>query len=145
MVRQCQRPDALDLVKPPARPSLSTPFPISLVSSFPCPHPSPPQQQQHHHHHQPRAPGAALGAALEAGYVQARQVLRQSNGIRALMQLLQPRHGQGPNAVAPAALDRIRAQACRALVGLAGDPAIRQILTRLQVGPRVCVCVCVCM
>lgn len=61
-------------------------------------------------------------------------VVRQLNGIRVLMQLLQPRHGQGPNAVPTAALDRIRALACRALVGLSGDPVIRQILTRLQVG-----------
>ncbi|GFR42557.1 hypothetical protein Agub_g3436, partial [Astrephomene gubernaculifera] len=77
-------------------------------------------------------PAPTLGQALEAGYVLARQIVRQSNGIRTLMQLLQPRHGVGPHAVPPAALDRIRALACRALVGLAGDPAIRQILTRLQ-------------
>lgn len=64
----------------------------------------------------------------------ARQALRQANGIRCLMQLLHPRHGQGPAALAAAALDRIRALACRALVGMAADPAIRHILTRLQVG-----------
>lgn len=76
---------------------------------------------------------ASLGAALEAGYVMARAALRQANGIRSLMQLLQPRHGAGHNAIAPAALDRIRCLACRALIGLAGDAHIRQILTRLQV------------
>ncbi|GLI63938.1 hypothetical protein VaNZ11_007079, partial [Volvox africanus] len=75
---------------------------------------------------------SVLGQALEAGYVHARQVVRQANGIRSLMQLLQPRHGQGPNAVPPGPLDRIRALACRALIGMAGDPAMRQILTRLQ-------------
>ncbi|KAG2449728.1 hypothetical protein HYH02_005255 [Chlamydomonas schloesseri] len=78
----------------------------------------------------PAAP--SLGSALEAGYVAARQAVRAANGIRSLMQLLQPRHGVGPAALPAAALERIRSLACRCLVGLAGDPAIRQILTRLQ-------------
>ena len=57
----------------------------------------------------------------------------QANGIRCLMQLLQPRHGSGANALPAAALDRMRYLACLALVGLAADTHIRQILTRLQV------------
>ena len=79
----------------------------------------------------PAAP--TLGSALEAGYVAARQAVRAANGIRSLMQLLQPKHAVGPAALPAAALERIRCLACRCLVGLAGDPAIRQILTRLQV------------
>ncbi|KAG2501358.1 hypothetical protein HYH03_001148 [Edaphochlamys debaryana] len=77
-------------------------------------------------------PAPSLGQALEAGYGIARAAVRHANGIRCLLQLLQPRHGLGPSALPAAALDRIRALACRALLGLAGDPGMRLILTRLQ-------------
>eukprot|EP00198_Chlamydomonas_reinhardtii_P007817 XP_001697154.1 predicted protein [Chlamydomonas reinhardtii] len=42
----------------------------------------------------PAAP--TLGSALEAGYVAARQAVRAANGIRSLMQLLQPKHAGTP-------------------------------------------------
>lgn len=64
-------------------------------------------------------------------YAQARSTLRNSNGIRVLLQLLQPSSTRP--GVTRGSLDKIRALTCRILLGLAKDPAIRCILTRLPV------------
>lgn len=71
---------------------------------------------------------AGLAAQLEQGYRQAREAVRSNNGIKVLLHLLQPRiytHA--------AALDCLRALACRVLLGLARDDTIAHILTKLQV------------
>lgn len=73
---------------------------------------------------------AGLAAQLEQGYRQAREAVRANNGIKVLLHLLNPRM-----ITPPAALDCIRALACRVLLGLARDEAIAHILTRLQVCP----------
>ena len=71
---------------------------------------------------------AGLAAQLEQGYRQAREAVRTNSGIRVLLHLLQPR------IYSPAAaLDCLRALACRVLLGLARDDAIAHILTKLQV------------
>ncbi|KAK9000889.1 hypothetical protein V6N11_081371 [Hibiscus sabdariffa] len=74
---------------------------------------------------------AGLAAQLEQGYRQAREVVRANNGIKVLLHLLQPRIYSPP-----AALDCLRALACRVLLGLARDETIAHILTRLQVGKK---------
>ncbi|XP_039018423.1 DDB1- and CUL4-associated factor homolog 1-like isoform X1 [Hibiscus syriacus] len=74
---------------------------------------------------------AGLAAQLEQGYRQAREVVRASNGIKVLLHLLQPRIYSPP-----AALDCLRALACRVLLGLARDETIAHILTKLQVGKK---------
>lgn len=71
---------------------------------------------------------AGLAAQLEQGYRQAREVVRANNGIKVLLHLLQPRIYSPP-----AALDCLRALACRVLLGLARDETIAHILTKLQV------------
>lgn len=71
---------------------------------------------------------AGLAAQLEQGYRQAREVVRSNNGIKVLLHLLQPRIYSPP-----AALDCLRALACRVLLGLARDDTIAHILTKLQV------------
>lgn len=71
---------------------------------------------------------AGLAAQLEQGYRQARESVRATNGIKVLLHLLQPRIYSPP-----AALDCLRALACRVLLGLARDDAIAHILTKLQV------------
>lgn len=74
---------------------------------------------------------AGLAAQLEQGYHQARDAVRANNGIKVLLQLLQPR------IITPsAALDCLRALACRVLLGLARDDTIAHILTKLQVGKK---------
>ncbi|XP_047325484.1 DDB1- and CUL4-associated factor homolog 1 [Impatiens glandulifera] len=74
---------------------------------------------------------AGLAAQLEQWFRQAREAVRANNGIKVLLQLLQPR------IVTPsAALDCLRALACRVLLGLARDDAIAHILTKLQVGKK---------
>ncbi|XP_010525846.1 PREDICTED: DDB1- and CUL4-associated factor homolog 1-like isoform X1 [Tarenaya hassleriana] len=75
---------------------------------------------------------AGLAAQLEQVYRQARQAVRTNNGIKILLNLLQPRIYVTP----PASPDCLRALACRVLLGLARDDAIAQILTKLQVGKR---------
>ncbi|KAM7459693.1 hypothetical protein LguiA_036687 [Lonicera macranthoides] len=72
-----------------------------------------------------------LAAQLEQGYHQAREAVRANNGIKVLLQLLQPRI-----VTPPAALDCLRALACRVLLGLARDDTIAHILTKLQVGKK---------
>ncbi|KAL2655465.1 hypothetical protein AAZV13_04G067900 [Glycine max] len=74
---------------------------------------------------------AGLAAQLEQGYRQAREVVRSNNGIKVLLHLLQPRIYSPP-----AALDCLRALACRVLLGLARDDTIAHILTKLQVGKK---------
>ncbi|KAK9279356.1 hypothetical protein L1049_013035 [Liquidambar formosana] len=74
---------------------------------------------------------AGLAAQLEQGYRQAREAVRTNNGIKVLLHLLQPRVG-----TPPAALDCLRALACRVLLGLARDDTIAHILTKLQVGKK---------
>ncbi|KAL6501850.1 hypothetical protein OROGR_026983 [Orobanche gracilis] len=74
---------------------------------------------------------AGLAAQLEQGYHQAREAVRANNGIKVLLQLLQPRM-----VTTPAALDRLRALTCRVLLGLARDDTIAHILTKLQVGKK---------
>ncbi|XP_051137057.1 DDB1- and CUL4-associated factor homolog 1 [Andrographis paniculata] len=74
---------------------------------------------------------AGLAAQLEQGYRQAREAVRANNGIKVLLQLLQPRM-----VTSPAALDCLRALTCRVLLGLARDDAIAHILTKLQVGKK---------
>lgn len=71
---------------------------------------------------------AGLAAQLEQGYHQAREAVRANNGIKVLLHLLHPRM-----ITPPAALDCIRALACRILLGLARDDTIAHILTKLQV------------
>ncbi|GLT85096.1 hypothetical protein SLE2022_032980 [Rubroshorea leprosula] len=74
---------------------------------------------------------AGLAAQLEQGYRQAREAVRANNGIKVLLNLLQPR------IYSPAAaLDCLRALACRVLLGLARDDTIAHILTKLQVGKK---------
>ncbi|OIT36019.1 PREDICTED: DDB1- and CUL4-associated factor homolog 1-like [Nicotiana attenuata] len=74
---------------------------------------------------------AGLAAQLEQGYRQAREAVRANNGIKVLLQLLQPRI-----VTPPAAIDCLRALACRVLLGLARDDTIAHILTKLQVGKK---------
>ncbi|URE16758.1 LisH [Musa troglodytarum] len=74
---------------------------------------------------------AGLAAQLEQGYRQAREAVRANNGIKVLLHLLHPRM-----ITPPAALDCIRALACRVLLGLARDETIAHILTKLQVGKK---------
>ncbi|GFP81592.1 ddb1- and cul4-associated factor homolog 1 [Phtheirospermum japonicum] len=74
---------------------------------------------------------AGLAAQLEQGYHQAREAVRANNGIKILLQLLQPRM-----VTSPAALDCVRALTCRVLLGLARDDTIAHILTKLQVGKK---------
>lgn len=74
---------------------------------------------------------AGLATQLEQGYRQAREVVRANNGIKVLLHLLQPRIYSPP-----AALDCLRALACRVLLGLARDNTIAHILTKLQVGKK---------
>ncbi|XP_044471701.1 DDB1- and CUL4-associated factor homolog 1-like [Mangifera indica] len=74
---------------------------------------------------------AGLAAQLEQGYRQAREAVRANNGIKVLLHLLQPRIYSPP-----AALDCLRALACRVLLGLARDNTIAHILTKLQVGKK---------
>ncbi|XP_047966187.1 DDB1- and CUL4-associated factor homolog 1-like [Salvia hispanica] len=78
-----------------------------------------------------RAGCAGLAAQLEQGYRQAREAVRANNGIKVLLQLLQPRM-----VTSPAALDCLRALTCRVLLGLARDDTIAHILTKLQVGKK---------
>lgn len=77
----------------------------------------------------PGAGCAGLAAQLEQCYRQAREAVRANNGIKVLLQLLQPRI-----VTPPAAIDCLRALACRVLLGLARDDTIAHILTKLQVG-----------
>lgn len=74
---------------------------------------------------------AGLAAQLEQGFHQARDAVRANNGIKVLLQLLQPRL-----VTPPAAIDCLRALACRVLLGLARDDTIAHILTKLQVGKK---------
>ncbi|GAA0175766.1 hypothetical protein LIER_28879 [Lithospermum erythrorhizon] len=74
---------------------------------------------------------AGLAAQLEQGYHQAREAVRANNGIKVLLQLLQPRI-----VTPPGSLDCLRALACRVLLGLARDDTIAHILTKLQVGKK---------
>lgn len=74
---------------------------------------------------------AGLAAQLEQGYRQAREAVRANNGIKVLLQLLQPRI-----VTPPGSLDCLRALACRVLLGLARDDTIAHILTKLQVGKK---------
>ncbi|KAJ8555323.1 hypothetical protein K7X08_012819 [Anisodus acutangulus] len=74
---------------------------------------------------------AGLAAQLEQCYRQAREAVRSNNGIKVLLQLLQPRI-----VTPPAAIDCLRALACRVLLGLARDDTIAHILTKLQVGKK---------
>ncbi|CAH9074092.1 unnamed protein product [Cuscuta europaea] len=74
---------------------------------------------------------AGLAAQLEQCYYQAREAVRANNGIKVLLQLLQPRI-----VTPPASLDCLRALACRVLLGLARDDTIAHILTKLQVGKK---------
>lgn len=71
---------------------------------------------------------AGLAAQLEQVFHQAREAVRANNGIKVLLQLLQPRV-----LTPPGALNCLRALACRVLLGLARDDAIAHILTKLQV------------
>ncbi|KAK3034786.1 hypothetical protein RJ639_034386 [Escallonia herrerae] len=74
---------------------------------------------------------AGLAAQVEQAYRQAREAVRANNGIKVLLQFLQPRI-----VTPPAALDCLRALACRVLLGLARDDTIAHILTKLQVGKK---------
>lgn len=71
---------------------------------------------------------AGIAAQVEQGYRQAREAVRANNGIKVLLQLLQPRI-----VTPPGSLDCLRALACRVLLGLARDDTIAHILTKLQV------------
>lgn len=71
---------------------------------------------------------AGLAAQVEQVFHQAREAVRANNGIKVLLQLLQPRV-----LTPPGSLDCLRALACRVLLGLARDDAIAHILTKLQV------------
>nr|XP_043627546.1 DDB1- and CUL4-associated factor homolog 1 [Erigeron canadensis] len=74
---------------------------------------------------------AGLAAQMEQSFRQAREAVRANNGIKVLIQLLQPR------IITPTtAADCLRALACRVLLGLARDDTIAHILTKLQVGKK---------
>ncbi|KAI3983890.1 hypothetical protein MKX01_011598 [Papaver californicum] len=77
-------------------------------------------------------PGGGFGgfaAESEQVYHQAREAVRANNGIKILLHLLRAR------IVTPtASVDRLRALACRVVLGLARDDTIAHILTKLQVG-----------
>ena len=75
------------------------------------------------------APGQ-LAQRLGGDFAVARASLRKASGIRVLLSLLQP---QRSNAFDAAHADQVRALAVAALLGLAQDESIRQILTKLQV------------
>ncbi|KAL8156698.1 hypothetical protein AgCh_001704 [Apium graveolens] len=72
---------------------------------------------------------AGLAAQVEQVFHQAREAVRANNGIKVLLQLLQPRV-----LTPPGSLVCLQALACRVLLGLARDDAIAHILTKLQVG-----------
>lgn len=78
----------------------------------------------------PGAGCAGLAAQLEQGYCQARLSVRANNGIKVLIHLLNPRMA---TLTPPGTLDRLRALACRVLLGLSKDDTICHILTKLQV------------
>ncbi|TQE00947.1 hypothetical protein C1H46_013487 [Malus baccata] len=67
-----------------------------------------------------------MAAQLEQGYRQARESVNANNGLKVLLHLLHPCIYSPP-----AALDCLRALACRVL-GLARDDTIAHILTKLQ-------------
>ncbi|XP_058785819.1 DDB1- and CUL4-associated factor homolog 1 [Vicia villosa] len=75
---------------------------------------------------------AGLATQLEQGYHQAREAVCSSNGIKVLIQIISSRVYSSP-----AALDCLRALACRVLLGLARDDNIAHTLTKLQVGKKV--------
>ncbi|KAM1115427.1 hypothetical protein TB2_038496 [Malus domestica] len=68
-----------------------------------------------------------MAAQLEQGYRQARESVNANNGVKVLLHLLHPCIYSPP-----AALDCLRALACRVL-GIARDDTIAHILTKLQV------------
>lgn len=65
--------------------------------------------------------------ALETGYAAARDSIRASHGIKVMLNMLQAR-----GATNTIAIQSIRAATCRVLLGLARDPVIRHILSKLQ-------------
>jgi hypothetical protein len=73
---------------------------------------------------------AALAQRLAQDFAVARASLRKASGIRVLLSLLQPQRSVAFDA---AHVDQVRAFAVAALLGLAQDESIRQILTKLQV------------
>ncbi len=68
-------------------------------------------------------------AETRAGYARARGLVRAASGVRVLLALLHARAAM--SAAVGAAL---RTLALRCLLGLAHDPALRHILSKLQVG-----------
>lgn len=77
----------------------------------------------------PQNSGNSLGSKLEGGFANARMSLRNHNGIKVLLSLLQAR------TLIPAAyVYKIRALACQCMMGLARDHTLRLILSRLQIG-----------
>ncbi|PWA78877.1 DDB1-CUL4 associated factor 1 [Artemisia annua] len=75
--------------------------------------------------------GTGLAVDMERTFRQAREAVRTNNGIKVLLQILQPR------IITPStSLDCLRALACRVLLGLARDDTIAHILTKLQVGKK---------
>ena len=73
----------------------------------------------------------ALGSVLEQGYAAARAAVRNANGLRTMLSLVQSR--PSTSSVQPAVLTKLRALAAQALLGLAQDPNICHTLTKLQV------------
>ena len=70
-------------------------------------------------------------AEARAGYTRARALVRAASGVRVLLALLHARAS-----MAAQACHALRALAVRCLLGLAHDPALRHILSKLQVGLR---------
>lgn len=67
-------------------------------------------------------------AETRAGYVLARERVRKASGMRVLLVLLHARASMAAQAV-----HALRTLAVKCLVGLAHDPALRHILSKLQV------------
>ena len=77
----------------------------------------------------PPAQVDGIVAETRAGYARARGLVRAASGVRVLLALLHARAAM--SAAVGAAL---RTLALRCLLGLAHDPALRHILSKLQVG-----------
>lgn len=78
-------------------------------------------------------------AETRAGYALARERVRKASGMRVLLVLLHARASMTAQAV-----HALRPLAVKCLVGLAHDPALRHILSKLQVS-RDMMCVCACL
>ena len=122
--------------------------PLSIANTEPLEHAEPIKRRVPSHmalglknSHCLQASGS-LGAVLEQGYAAARAAVRNANGLRTMLSLVQSR--PSTSSVQPAVLTKLRALAAQALLGLAQDPNICHTLTKLQVlGVSSCRCLSV--